>query len=109
MNKSAKSFLKSQFEKWYSDQVSQQLSNSNGNIEEVEPVDLTTARMKNVSAQWIEQMHSMSPDIILNSFKAIALSISAVLDDDEYHSEPNDEDDSDGIESSVYFSSDDES
>ena len=109
VNKSAKSFLKSQFEKWYSDQVSQQLSNSNDSIEQIEPVDVTTAGMKNVSAQWMEQMHNhfcMSPDIIVNGFKAIAQSISArkpVLDDAEYQSEPNDSTDDDGIESSVLF------
>lgn len=80
MNKSAKSFLKSQFENWYSDQVSQKLSASNADIDEIEPVDLSTARMKNICAQWIEQMHDhfcMSPDIIVNGFKAIAKSIDA--------------------------------
>ena len=50
VNKSAKSFLKSEFQRWYSEEIAQQLSNSGGDIDSIDSVDLTTARMKCISA-----------------------------------------------------------
>ena len=128
VNKSAKSFLKSAFQRWYSEEIAQQLSNSGGDIDSIDSVDLTTARMKCISARWIVQMYDhfcTSPDIIVNGFKAIARSIDAgepVIDDivlcadgsctsmsDEID-DSDDDYDSDEFEDvlSAYFSSDDE-
>ena len=56
VNKSAKSFLKSEFQKWYSDEIAQLLSNSDGDVNLIDPVDLTTAKMKYVSAQWMVRL-----------------------------------------------------
>ena len=50
MNRSVKSFLQSEFQKWYSDEVAQQLNNLNGDTDNLDPIDLTTARMKCVKA-----------------------------------------------------------
>ena len=110
VNKSAKSFLKSEFQKWYSEEIAHQLSNSDGDIDNLDPVDLTTARMKCVSARWIEQMFnylSNSPDIIVHGFKAIASSIEAgkpVLADIDSDNETDDCDSESDL--SAEFSSD---
>ena len=110
VNKSAKSFLKSEFQKWYSEEIAHQLSNSDGDIDSLDPVDLTTARMKCVSARWIEQMFnylSNSPDIIVHGFKAIASSIEAgkpVLADIDSDNETDDCDSESDL--SAEFSSD---
>ena len=117
LNKSAKSFLKSEFQNWYSEEISRQLSNSGGDIDNIDPVDLTTARMKSNCAKWIVQMSDhfcQSPSIIVNGFTAIAKSIDAskpFLDDTDNASddEDHDSDDFEDATSSAYFSSDEES
>lgn len=107
----------------YSDKVAQKLSEANGNIESFNhsSIDLTTARMKSIRAQWItrasEYLQSY-PDIIVNGFKAISRSIDAgkpVIDDfsdteGDASSEEvsSDDDNSDEDEESVYFSSSDD-
>ena len=117
--------MKCEFQRWYSEEIAQQLSNSGGDIDSIDSVDLTTARMKCISAQWIARMYDhfcTSPDIIVNGFKAIACSIDAgepVLDDivpcadgsrtsmSDKTDDLDDDYDSDDV-SSAYFSSDDE-
>lgn len=82
-----KSFLRSQFQKWYTEEVAQQLSSSTSDVNGIKTIDLSTARMKSTSAQWNVRMFDhlcSSPDIIGNGFKDIAHSIDAgepVLDD----------------------------
>ena len=56
VNKSAKSFLKSEFQRWYSEEIAKELSKSDGDVNKIDPVDLTTAKMKCISAQWIVRM-----------------------------------------------------
>lgn len=117
VNKSAKSFLKSEFQRWYAEEVAQQLSNSGGDINGVS-IDLSTARMKCISAQWIVRMNDhlcSSPDIIVNGFKDIARSIDAgepVLVDLDETDEMDDSDDfvsdEDDADDACYFSSDNE-
>ena len=79
VNRSAKSFLKSQFQSWYASEITEQLRSCTA--EEIEPVDLSTARMKCLGAQWLVKLvdHlAESPDIIVNGF--IASGISALID-----------------------------
>ncbi len=45
VNKAAKSFLRSEFQSWYANEINQQ------NCEDLEPVDISTARMKCVGDQ----------------------------------------------------------
>ncbi len=115
VNKTAKSFLRSEFQKWYADEIAHQLNNFNGDIDSIDPVDITTARMKCVSAQWMVKIFENlldRPDIIVNGFKAIAKSIDAgrpVLDDDDDNTKGDtSSSDDDDDETSVYFSSDDD-
>ena len=71
VNKSAKSFLRSEFQKWYANEIGLQLTTASN--EELEPVDLSTAKMKSVGAQWLVRLDeyiSESPDIIVNGFIA---------------------------------------
>ena len=53
VNKSAKSFMQSAFQKWYFDEVAEQLRSVD--IDDVK-VDLMTARMKCIRARWIVQL-----------------------------------------------------
>uniref|UniRef100_A0A1X7VTN4 Uncharacterized protein n=1 Tax=Amphimedon queenslandica TaxID=400682 RepID=A0A1X7VTN4_AMPQE len=103
--------------KWYSDEVVQQLSVVNGDFDSIDPIDLSTARMKCVSARWIVRMSEYlqsCPDIIANGFKAIGKSIDAgkpILDDDgdfESADSHNGSDDESCDSVSAYFSSADE-
>ena len=115
VNKSAKCFLKSEFRKWYLDEVTQQLSIVNGDIDSIDPIDLSTARMKCVSAQWIVRLSEYlqsCPDIIVNGFKAISKSIDAgrpVLDDKDFESATSHNGSDESTDSaSAYFSSGDD-
>ena len=59
VNKPAKQFLRQKFDEWYSQQVINQLNGkSDEEIEDFElpPIDLSMARMKEVSAEWFVQM-----------------------------------------------------
>ena len=81
VNKAAKSFLRSEFQQWYSNEITQQL-NSMTCEDEIEPVDLSSAKMKCIGAQWLVRLFeylSDSPSIIVNGFLAanIAQSIDA--------------------------------
>ena len=72
VNKAAKSFLRSEFQQWYSNEITQQL-NSMTCEDEIEPVDLSSAKMKCIRAQWLVRLFeylSDSPSIIVNGFLA---------------------------------------
>ena len=111
VNKSAKSFLRSEFQKWYANEIGLQLTTASN--EELEPVDLSTAKMKSVGAQWLVRLDeyiSESPDIIVNGFIAsgIPQSIDAGMpivnedssDSDDSTSTSEDSEDSDDCDSS---------
>ena len=74
VNKSAKSFLRSEFQQWCASQIGQQITNpaTTGRADlQLEPVDTSTARMKCLGAQWLEKLNQHlceSPDIIVNGF-----------------------------------------
>ena len=72
VNKAAKSFLTTEFQQWYSNEITQQL-NSMTCEDEIEPVDLSSAKMKCIGAQWLVRLFeylSDSPSIIVNGFLA---------------------------------------
>ena len=109
VNKSAKSFLRSEFQKWYANEIGLQLTTVSN--EELEPVDLSTAKMKSVGAQWLVRLDeyiSESPDIIVNGFIAsgIPQSIDAGMpivnedfsDSDESTSTSEDSEDSEDLD-----------
>ena len=80
VNKSAKSFLKKEFQTWYAEKITHQLQSCA--VEDLEPVDLSTSQMKCVGAQWLVKLVdqlSQSPDIIVNEFirSGISPSLSA--------------------------------
>ena len=99
VNKSAKVFLRSQFQDWYSEQVTKQLSTGN---EELEPVDLPAAKMKSIGGQWLVRLVeylSENPNIIVNGFIAAGIPQSLdkgkpVIDDEDLVSENETEQDS---------------
>ena len=67
VNKVVKSFLRSEFADWYSDQLLEQLSNDSE-----ECVDLSTARMKCIGAGWLVKLYKHlenNPHIIVNGFR----------------------------------------
>ncbi len=69
VNKSAKIFLRSEFQQWYAEQLATQQHED----DEFEPVDLSSSRMKCVGAQWLVRLFehlSGSPNIINNGFIA---------------------------------------
>lgn len=76
--------------------------------DELQPVDLLTARMKSIGAQWLVNMtdhFSNSPDIIVNGFMASGFTQSInngvlFINEDETHQESNgtDSDNDDDIE-----------
>ena len=55
INKSVKDFMRSKFTDWYSEQVHQQLTN--GDSEEIAPVDLKMSTMKPLGAHWLVSLH----------------------------------------------------
>ena len=85
VNKSVKSFMRAEFQRWYSNEITTQLSTE----EELQPVDLSTARMKCLGAQWLVRLQeylSQSPHIVVNGFIASGITPSIdvmepVLDD----------------------------
>ena len=71
VNRSAKCFLRSEFQIWYANEIADYL-NSN-DVEEVQPVGLSTARMKCLGAQWLAKVVAYLSDsrqIIANGFIA---------------------------------------
>ena len=77
MNKSAKCFLRNEFQMWYSNEISKQLmAREIDDVEELEPVDISTAHMKCIGAPWLVRMFEHfheSPHIIVNGFLAASI------------------------------------
>ena len=74
VNKPAKSFLNKQFAEWYSEQLLQQIENQNEvPVSDVvlEPVDLSLARMKDISTNWLVEMWEYivdNPQFVVNGY-----------------------------------------
>ena len=84
VNKPAKDFLQRRFDEWYAQQVMLQLEGkSDEEIEvfDLDPIDLSMARMKEVSADWLVQMANYigeNPSFLVNGF--IKAGITGALD-----------------------------
>ena len=91
VNKPAKSFLKKQFAEWYSEQLLQQIENQNAvSVSDVvlEPVDLSLARMKHISTNWLVEMWEYivdNPQFVVNGFitSETCCALDGVISDDE--------------------------
>ncbi len=72
VNKPAKDFLRQKFEDWYADQVMEQLTPDKvGTYIELEPIELSMVRMKELSGQWMVEMYdyiASHPEFIVNRF-----------------------------------------
>ena len=74
VNKSVKDYLKRRFNDWYAQQVVQQISGkSDDELEnfELPAIDLSMARMKEISAEWIVDMAeyiNQNPTFLVNGF-----------------------------------------
>ena len=83
VNKVVKSFLRSKFSEWYSDELAELFDDDNDDL----TVDLSTSRMKSVGAKWIVQLYEYladKPHIIVNGFKHAGIySALGLLDDDD--------------------------
>ena len=117
VNKSAKAFLRSQFQDWYSAQVTEQLSTGS---EELEPVELPAAKMKCIGGQWLVRLVeylSDNPRIVVNGFLAAGIPqsldkgkpvIDEDLEDDNETQYETSEDESDPASSDLEREDDDE-
>ena len=76
VNRSAKAFLQKEFQNWYAGELKEKMDAASDE-DEIEPVDLTTARMKCVGAQWLVRLYEYlcnNPHIIVNGFHAASIS-----------------------------------
>ena len=72
VNKAAKSFMRGQFQTWYSKQISLQMKIGGAN----DPVDLCLSVVMSVSSQWFVNLYDYllsKPDIIKNGFKGAGI------------------------------------
>ena len=82
VNKVIKSFLRSKFSQWYSDELTELFM-----VDDDEPVDLSTPRMKYVSGQWLVQLYEYledNPQIIVHGFRHAGIyDALGLLDEDD--------------------------
>ena len=110
VNKPAKAFLQGEFQKWYSDQIMQQLDNptTDFSMAELNPVDLSMAAIDlsmAATGQWLVKMYdyiSDNPDFIVNGFlhSGISKALDGTCDDDLPQLATNDNANETSIESS---------
>ena len=75
VNKSAKVFLRRQFQDWYSEQICQQLQRGDN---AVQPVDLRMSITKPLGAKWMMGLYDYvksKPEIIKNGFRQAGIAI----------------------------------
>ena len=93
VNKVVKSFLRSKFSEWYSDEPAELLDNDDTTV------DLLMARMKSVGGKWIVQLYEYlenNPHIIVHGFRhAGFFSALGLLDNDDSTPDYSTTDDSD--------------
>lgn len=74
VNRAAKAFIKKEFECWYAEEVRKNIDEYNATeLEEIRPVDISSARMKCIGAQWLVKLYEyfgLHPDIVVNGFIA---------------------------------------
>ena len=82
VNKVVKSFLRSKFSQWYSDELTELFMEDDD-----EPVDLSMARMKCLSGQWLVQLYEYledNPQIIVHGFRHCGIyDALGLLDEDD--------------------------
>ena len=95
VNKVVKSFLRSKFSEWYSDELAELLDDDDDDT----TVDLSTARMKSVGGKWIVQLYEYlenNPHMIVHGFRhAGFFSALGLLDNDDSTPDYSTTDDSD--------------
>ena len=97
VNKPAKDFLKRKFEHWYSNEVTKQLQGvSDVESADIQPVDLSMAAVKELSAQWLVEMADFiasNPQFIVNGFRrsGIPAALDGVESEKEDSGEESDE------------------
>ena len=70
VNKSVKDYLRKEFSNWYSNEVSQQLNNSEDL--QLQPVKLSLSSLKTIGAKWLVGMVDYiqdNPKIVVNGFR----------------------------------------
>ena len=100
VNKVVKSFLRSKFSEWYSDELTELFLEDDD-----EPVDLSTARMKCVSGKWIVQLYEHledNPHIVVHGFRHAGIydALSLIDEDDNLPEYPTSDDSDDENEES---------
>ena len=78
VNKPAKEFYRHKFQEWYSKEVSQQIDELEGDVAALQPVDMGLSCMKELEANWIEQMVeyiSDNPEFIVRGFVRSGISL----------------------------------
>ena len=96
VNKPAKEFYRRKFQEWYSKEVSQQIDELEGDVAALQPIDMGLSRMKELGANWIEQMVeyiSDNPEFIVRGFVRSGISLALDGVDDEEDSEGDTSDD----------------
>ena len=101
VNKPAKDFIRGKFQEWYLNKVMQQLNElavdgEDIDTAEIQPVDLSMAVMKQVTAGWLVEMaehFEAHPEIIVNGFIRSGIpSALEVLDESDRDEERNEAD-----------------
>ena len=114
VNKSAKVFVRSEFQQWYAAQINNQQGNDDDG--RFEPVEMSALHMKCVGAQWLVRLYEHfldSLDIIINGFLSSGVPQSVdngkpTLDEsDESSDECSSEDDSEEVDTSETESEED--
>ncbi len=116
VNKPAKDYMRQKFDEWYSEQITRQL---NGRSEEeidnfeLEPINLSMVRMKEVSANWLVQMFTYladNPQFLVNGFlkSGINAALDGCLEDDSMEDEVTSDNDSDSDDDDNSFIDDDD-
>ena len=80
VNKSAKDFLKAQFQNWYAEQVVTYIDKNSDKVEAVK-IDLSLTKMKPLGAKWLVKLYDhlcTNPAIIRNGFSG-SCGISEIL------------------------------
>ena len=72
VNKPAKDFLRNKFEEWYTEQIVKQLEGQDLDTSTLVPIDVSSAVMKEVSAEWLTDLAEYmanNPQIVVNGFE----------------------------------------
>ncbi len=97
VNRAAKAFLEREFQDWYAEQVLTSMRDE----EELMPINLNSAEMKHLGAQWLVKMFDHmtdNPHLIVNGFietgitESISKATQCIVDEEYDYSSTNDDD-----------------